>query len=52
MAKGRFYSNVRKYFFTQRVIGLWNSLPGYVVEAETLGVFKNRLDKVLDAVQT
>ena len=32
------------YFFTQQVINVWNSLPEHVVEAETLGVFKIKLD--------
>ena len=41
------YSEV--FFFTQRVINVWNSLPGHIVEAEeeTLGVFKTRLNMVL-----
>uniref|UniRef100_A0A0E9XFC2 Uncharacterized protein n=1 Tax=Anguilla anguilla TaxID=7936 RepID=A0A0E9XFC2_ANGAN len=50
LAKGKFHTNVRKYFFTQRVVNVWNSLPGHVVEAETLGVFKAWLDTVLDTI--
>ena len=30
---------------------MWNSLAGLVVEAETLGVFKTRLDTVCDAIR-
>ena len=36
-------------FSTQRVINVWNILPGHVVEAETLVVFKTRLDTLLDS---
>ena len=43
-------TDIRKYFFTQRVASVWNSLPEYVVEAETLGVFKSRLDTELDTI--
>ena len=43
LAKEKFRTDIRKYFFTQRVVNVWNSLPGHVVEAETL-----RLDVVLD----
>jgi len=36
--------NLRKNFFTQRVVNDWNRLPSYVVEAPSVNVFKNRLD--------
>jgi hypothetical protein len=32
-------------FFVNRVIKLWNSLPDAVVDAPTVNIFKNRLDK-------
>ena len=37
--------NIRKYSFGSRVVNVWNSLPDYVVEADSLNAFKNRLDK-------
>ena len=37
--------NVRKFFFSQRVILHWNSLPEYVVTAPSMNTFKNWLDK-------
>jgi len=36
--------NLRKYFFGNRVIHTWNSLPNAVVEANSINSFKNRLD--------
>ena len=44
----RFSSNEAKHFFFNRVVNVWNSLPSSVVDAETVAVFKNRLDKYLD----
>lgn len=38
--------DVRKYFFANRVIALWNGLPEYVVTAPSVNSFKNRLDKL------
>ncbi len=38
---------VRKHFFSLRVVDAWNSLPATVTEAPTLNCFKNRLDKAL-----
>lgn len=37
--------NIRKHFFSQRVINAWNGLSQYVVDADTVNCFKNRLDK-------
>ena len=37
--------DMRKYFFTQRVINSWTCLPQEVVDADTINCFKNRLDK-------
>ena len=36
--------NVRKFFFSQRDVDVWNSLPSSVVESPSVNTFKNRLD--------
>ena len=41
----KFKGDVRGRFFTQRVVGAWNSLPGEVVEADMIVSFKGWLDK-------
>jgi ribonuclease P/MRP protein subunit RPP40 len=45
LVKKRCNGELRKQFFTQRVVNRWNSLPQYVVEADSINSFKNRLDK-------
>jgi len=40
-----FHSNLQKFYFTARVVNIWNSLPDYVVAVDCVNTFKTRLDK-------
>jgi len=36
--------NLRKHFFSNRIVTVWNSLPNIVVSAESTNIVENRLN--------
>jgi len=48
LKEGRFRLDIRKKFFTVRLVRHWNRLPSEVVDAPSLKEFKARLDGALN----
>ena len=50
LGRRRFRLDIRRKFFTQRVVTHWNRLPKEAVDAPPLEAFKARLDVALDSL--
>ena len=50
LGQGRFRLDIRRKFFTQRVVTHWNRLPKEAVDAPSLEAFKARLDVALGSL--
>ena len=46
MKKKQSVRDVRRYFFSQRVVNRWNNLNQETVDVGSINSFKGRLDKI------
>ena len=49
--KNRSNLELRRHYFTNRVVNLWNSLPSHVVCSPTVNSFKSRLDNYWNLIE-
>ena len=52
IVKNRSRLNIRKNFFSQRVVNEWNALPEIVVESQSVNSFKNSYDKYVREIKS
>ena len=45
LKENRFKTGIGNYWFTNRIIDQWNTLPASIMESNSINAFKNRLDK-------
>jgi len=45
----KFHYDLRKYYFSARIVNTWNNLPNHVVDINTINLFKTRLDRFTTA---
>ena len=45
IAKQQANTNIKKHFFTHRIVNAWNKLPQAVVDSPNIVTFESRLDK-------
>ena len=41
----RFHYDLRNYYFSARIVNIWNSLPNHVIDVNSVNVFNARLDR-------
>ena len=51
LVKSRCNLELRRHFFTNRVVNQWNSLPSYVVCVPTVNSFKSKLDNYWNSIR-
>ena len=47
LVKGQSMLDVRKYYFSQRLVNEWNILSADCVHSSSINMFKNRIDNYL-----
>ena len=45
LINNRFHYDLRKYYFSARIVNIWNSLPNHVVDVNSVNLVKARLDR-------